>query len=387
MPRRSRGADEIYPIYCCIRMKGYEKPTKFSTNLCAKWDTAKRRAVGKNGPAVNVELERIKAELFQIRFELERTQVDYTPTLVYEKYCNRYQKTWRWLEAFDEYGTLVEAKILSKELSNGEVRKWTKHRNHLVVFLRHLNKKDCGLQDIQRGWFEQAKTFFLGKKNKQGGLLSWNYVRNIIHYFHRVILFGKDNGYLLIDPWSGLSMPEKEMDGSDFVYLNATERKQLYEYVPTSKKMEQIKDMALFMMHSGLGHGDYEALSDELVAENDGDWLMGERGKTGTNFFVPVWKFPVLGELIAKYDRNLKKLPRLSNTNYNLQIKAMLLDAGIDKPNFTTHDCRRTFAMLCYEQYAISDELVAEFVGHKHTSITHKHYIRTTVERVRQKLS
>ncbi len=386
-PRLDRGADGLNPIYCRITVKS--KRVNFSTNLVSKWDKVKKKAVGKNATVVNQELARIKADLTEIWRDMDRSGTAYTSKMIYAAYTKTAKAPVSWLDTFDSFGFLVELKIKSKELKDTSFVEWGKHRAHLVHFLEFLKRKDCYLDEIERSWYQIAKSYFLTRKNQKGEQLKWNYVRRIMGYLHRTVKWGFDEGNLDRDPWSGLTMAKRKPTLEDFMYLTHAEVQKLVAYQPVNNSMKKTKDIALFMMYSGLSYKDYYELSDELVKESDGDWLIGERGKTGTAFFVPVWKFPVLGELIAKYDRDFKKLPRLSNGRYNVYIKALLAEAEIgDKSGvFTTHDCRRTFAMMCWEHYGLDDKKVAEMLGHKNTQVTHEHYLMLTLGRVRNGLS
>jgi hypothetical protein len=79
-PRNNRGTNGITPIYCRITIKG--KRVEFSTNLFAKWDTAKKKAVGKNASMVNEELLRIENELMEIWRDFERSDLAYTSKMI-----------------------------------------------------------------------------------------------------------------------------------------------------------------------------------------------------------------------------------------------------------------------------------------------------------------
>lgn len=102
---------------------------------------------------------------------------------------------------------------------------------------------------------------------------------------------------------------------------------------------------------------------------------IGKRGKTGKNFTIPL--LPPALKILKKYNN---KLPIISNVKYNLYLKAVAQNAGVDKP-LTTHWARHTGATLLLNE-GVDMRIVSKICGHSSTRITEKVYAKLLDETV-----
>lgn len=63
----------------------------------------------------------------------------------------------------------------------------------------------------------------------------------------------------------------------------------------------------------------------------------------------------------------------ISNVNYNVYIKEMMLICDIDKPEMASHAGRKTFGNYCIEQ-GCNLQTVSEVLGHRDTRMTARVY-------------
>ena len=112
------------------------------------------------------------------------------------------------------------------------------------------------------------------------------------------------------------------------------------------------------------------AFDFQNVEYRDGQFVLSEkRQKTGIPFVVVL--VPDAMEIIERYNR---KLPKISNTQYNLRLKLIADAAGIDKP-IASHWGRRTCGMYLLNK-GFSMEVVAKVLGHKSIRTTEAVYAK-----------
>lgn len=371
------------PVICRITVKG-STPVQFSTNLMVeRWDTVRKKAKGANSQIVNVELTRIKSELEEIGRDLERKKVVFTAQTVMDTYNELAlptPKKMTWVELMQNWidRTLQKYNVKMCKKSTYDNAKY--RIKSLEEYLRAEKIDDLPIEKIKRGHYEAMQLFFLNTGK------SWNYVRLILNDLHAQLVWAVDNSILDKDPWSGLSM-ELRVDEDAMFWLTSEQVAVLEAYNPENETKEKRRDAILFLVWSGLSWTDYDNLaSDNLINDAGELWLDGKRGKTTTPFYIPVFKFTKLKELIEKYG-TLEKLPKYRNQNLSNHIKEIFSELGFENAEaYSCHDMRRTFAQLCYEHFGYEDKVVATMIGHKNTTITHKHYIRVTRDSIRNRI-
>ena len=82
---------------------------------------------------------------------------------------------------------------------------------------------------------------------------------------------------------------------------------------------------------------------------------------------------PMGMDVLKKYDG---VLPLISNQKYNAYLKEIQRLAGV-KTTITTHLLRRTYATRLLNAY-VNLSVIAKALGHSNTTITQKHYAKTT---------
>lgn len=369
-------------LICRITVAGSE-PVEFSTHLYPQsWDKAKKKAKGISSQSINAEIVRIENELHEIWRDLERRKVAYTSQTVMELYkaVTPVTKKLTWLDVMEAYKERYEQRHLAGLCSK-------KRKDNIVYVFLNVSKflHDCLkspkmlASEIEEDHFEKAQMYFLN-----GLEMSWNYTALILETTHSAILWAVRKKWITSDPWLDCSMVRK-VNEDKLLFLTA-EQLGAFEALPTDAVRERLKDAVLFLAYTGLSHVDYKALVNDALVNDAGElWLDGKRGKSKTPYHVPVFYFPKLEALIAKYGC-LEKIPKFSNDYLNDTMKAFFQELGFPNAQaYSCHDMRRTFAQICYDK-GFEDSTIAKMLGQKNTTITHRHYIHTTRESIRVKL-
>ena len=169
-----------------------------------------------------------------------------------------------------------------------------------------------------------------------------------------------------------------KLEETDPEFLTMDEIKIILAKEFTIKRVEQVRDVFIFCIFTGLAFSDVKDLSPEhLVKDNKGElWIRKNRQKTKIMCNIPV--LPVAASILDKYkdvaECTGKLLPVLCNQRMNSYLKEIADVCGIHK-NLSTHTARHSYATSVCLANGVSMENVAKMLGHADTSVT-KHYAR-----------
>lgn len=159
------------------------------------------------------------------------------------------------------------------------------------------------------------------------------------------------------------------------VYLNTSERKQLYDHYVKQAESMPVQRAALFSMFTGLRFGDIKSLQWDQVT---GNHIVFEQEKTAqeTVIQIPVQALPLMqGDKRPFEGLNYK-------TGNTEALRSWLISIGINK-QVTFHSFRHTFAIWSLENgddiYTVSNNM-----GHKKLATTERMYAQFTSKMRRQ---
>lgn len=154
--------------------------------------------------------------------------------------------------------------------------------------------------------------------------------------FRAFIRFGLDNALIKINPLQGIKVTKI---AKPITYLTDEEVEKLKNAQLNNACLERVRDCAIFQINCGLAFTDAVSLQPEDLQEKDGVYFFNKRrNKTGNAFLAPL--LPDGFEVWKKYEG---KLPWISNQKYNLFLKALALQAGVEK-RCHSHLFRHTYA-------------------------------------------
>lgn len=144
-------------------------------------------------------------------------------------------------------------------------------------------------------------------------------------------------------------------------YLGLLERKKIEKC--TVKSVEKIKDIAVFLMHTGFSYIDFLDLKSDNL---QGACWKKQREKSSVYSLPPL--LPEAAEIIQKYG-SVEKIPRLHISDANKELKYLGDYCGINEQtvgfDLTTSVFRETFASMMENEYMIPRSSIKFMMGHK----------------------
>jgi site-specific recombinase XerD len=160
----------------------------------------------------------------------------------------------------------------------------------------------------------------------------------------------------------------------------------LYEKPITIKRLEEARDIYVFMCFTGFAYIDTFGLTSENIfwGIDKQKWITKNRQKTEGAECVPLLPIPL--EIIEKYKthpyccQSGKLLPVNSNQKFNGYLKEIAAICGINK-ELTTHTGRHTFATTVTLENDVPLETVGKMLGHRSIKSTQR-YARVTKKKI-----
>lgn len=169
-------------------------------------------------------------------------------------------------------------------------------------------------------------------------------------------------------PYTGFKVARGK--GEDGRWLDEAELEALKTAKMPTKSLEKVRDLFVFQCLTGVAYADLSRTDFSKTEEHKGvTYVSATRQKTDVRFTCVLVDEAL--DILKKYDY---KLPVISNTKYNLYLKAVASHAGIDK-EIASHWGRRTCGMVLLNK-GISIEVVAKVLGHSSIRITESVYAK-----------
>ena len=182
--------------------------------------------------------------------------------------------------------------------------------------------------------------------------------------------YAMDYGKIKINPCNGIKISKgtptiSYLSNDD---INKIKGLKLDDY----DRLERVRQLLLFQLSTGLSYIDMVNFNSEKITIIDGvPTYTSNRQKTKIEFTTVI--LPMGMDVLKKYDG---VLPLISNQKYNAYLKEIQRLAGV-KTTITTHLLRRTYATRLLNAN-VNLSVIAKALGHSNTTITQKHYAKTT---------
>ena len=135
------------------------------------------------------------------------------------------------------------------------------------------------------------------------------------------------------DPYCEFKMPSKK--GKDPNFLEQSEIDKILNYIPANAKLQEVKDLFIFQMFTGLAYIDLYNFSKDYISEIDGMKVIRSNRQKTDESFISLF-LPEAERIAEKYNYQLPKFP---NQKYNFYLK--VLGAGAElKKTLTSHLAR-----------------------------------------------
>ena len=199
----------------------------------------------------------------------------------------------------------------------------------------------------------------------------------------KIIRIALENDWIKKDPFAYYRFKLEETDPE---FLTMDEIKIILAKEFTIKRVEQVRDVFVFCIFTGLAFSDVKDLSPEhLVKDNKGElWIRKNRQKTKIMCNIPV--LPVAASILDKYkdvaECTGKLLPVLCNQRMNSYLKE-IADLCNIRQTLTAHTARHTFATTITLANTVPLQDVSVMLGHASTRMT-QHYARVLHPRLKE---
>ena len=243
-------------------------------------------------------------------------------------------------------GTLKHYRTLLARLTEfGEIRKW----------------QDATTENLSRFdlWLHQRKNIN-GERISDAGV--YKYHKCLKALFNRAVIFDKIDR----NPYDRLKFKRGEKENVE--YLTEDEMRRFEAVIlPAGSQLDIAHDLFIFQMYSGLPYSDMMAFDIAEYKWDGKSWnKLGSRIKTGVPYVSSL--LPPVVKVLEKYDY---ELPRMNNADYNKQLKALGLMAGIST-RLHSHLARHTFATYMLRN-GVKIENVSKMLGHTNIKQTQRY--------------
>ena len=273
---------------------------------------------------------------------------------------------WQTSESVNDEPTLItwiEQQVPMLNLADGT----KKHYHTLIVRLIEYDKlrrwQDVTIENIYLwdAWLHQLKA-------QDGGRISDGGVFTYHKCLKALLNRAKDFGKISENPYVSLRGKFKRGEKESVEYLTEDEMRQFESIIlPAGSMLDIAHDLFIFQMYTGLSFSDAQAFDINDYKWDGTRWSnTGERIKTGVPYVSSI--LPPALRVLEKYGM---RVPRMNNADYNHQLKALGLLAGI-KTRLHSHLARHTFATYMLRNGA-KIENVSRMLGHTNITQTQRY--------------
>ncbi|MBW8332094.1 MAG: site-specific integrase [Prolixibacteraceae bacterium] len=352
------------PIYLRITVNGQR--AEISTNRkveVSKWDSDTQRVKGRSESAriLNDCLDNLQNRLNRDYNSLSEKGEEITASGLRDTLIGKNVKKYFLVQVFEMNNALIKQEE-GQKYTRSTIDQYTTTLVRLKIFLnQEYACNDIALSNLDLLFIRRFEIFL--KTNYEIG---YNTVMKHLKQLKKVIHFAMLIGYMERDPFFQHKTASKEVSRG---YLSADDLSKIENHVFRIKRLDQVRDVFIFVCYTGLAYSDLKLLSRESISKGiDGkNWLIYHREKTGIRASIPLLSKALA--IIEKYDEDPecqtgnKLLPIKSNQKLNSYLSEIAELCEIDK-HITMHLGRHTFATTVTLTNGVPIETVSKMLGH-----------------------
>lgn len=328
------------PIYLRITVNSERVEVSINRKIeIPRWDAAAQRAKGRTETAriLNDYLDDTENRIRRDYNALNEKGEEITATLLRDNLIGKNLKKYYLIQIFEMNNSLIKLELGQKYTSN-TVDQYKTTLNRLKLFLNRENDcTDIALTDLDILFLRRFEIFLITEYG-----IAHNTVMKHLKQVKKVIHFAIGLGYLDRDPFVLHKTAYKQTTRG---YLTVDEFQRIENYKFRVKRLDQVRDVFVFVCYTGLSYSDLERLNlDSITKGIDGkNWIIYERGKTGVRAGIPL--LPAAKAIIDKYKDdpecilNNQLLPVKSNQKLNTYLAEVAELCEINK-RVTMHVAR-----------------------------------------------
>lgn len=365
----------LVPIFCRLTLGKARK--QFATGIFIpprQWSKLSQRVLGTTPEEklINNRLSDLEAQFARIEKQLYDEGKTISLETIYARFSGSEEEI-TLCRIYDEKLAKMEL-LAGKEYTPATIQKFQEVYAHLKTYLTESQRRaesqrkpDIPLKQLDYSFIKHFEEHLLARSLKPIT------INKIIQRLRQIVGYAVKCGHIQRDPFADYKpMKEKKR----LVYLTPEELQRLENYHFSQHRLEQVKNIYLFSVYTGLAYNEASQLQRKhLITGMDGKpWIEMVRRKTGREFAIPL--LPQAAELLrilAPEEGDGFLLPRISNLKINSYLKEIGEVIGIDK-RLTHHTARKTFAttVLLYNDVPI--EIVSKLLGHADIAVTQRSY-------------
>lgn len=327
----------------------------------------KRATTTRRNNDIKDYLNEVRQKFNEVQTDMMRNNIPLTAASLKEYFKSGGVKPYTLEDLWDEF-IAIQRKRIGKTISEGAYKKYLSARNTMYAYVN----KDTELNAITPSVIQNILVS-LQTKYMEGTVCS------IMTKLKTVIMFGKDNGKIAVNPFQNIKYSKGK---KDIEYLTEDEIGRLVSRHFDIDRLEKVRDLAVFQIASGMAYVDTQNLSPEDIHyDEDGTcYIWKKRHKTGVEYTAVV--FPEGVDILRKYNN---RLPSISNQKGNAFLKEIQILCGIRK-NLHFHLFRKTYGTRLINR-GVRLETVSKCLGHSNTQITQAAYSKLLKETVIKEVS
>ncbi|MCE7061275.1 phage integrase SAM-like domain-containing protein [Dyadobacter sp. CY343] len=261
----------------------------------------------------------------------------------------------KFIEVVDELrDTLTQKKRKGSTMANYRTR-----RNNIQEFLLKKGYVKLTVSSFKYQHFEEFQLWMFDQKNDVGqSRFGRNTINKHLTLLNQTLKYAVNKEYIRFSPIGAMGLeydPAKPPQ-----YLLADARKRIFDC--DLESLEKERDVAVFLMNTGLSYTDYLSLrSEHLYRLPSGEWFIKKSREKSDIFSI----IPLLGEaqaIISKYN-GVESLPKLDMSDFNKTLKVL---GEICRAPFSlsTSVFRETFSSMMENEYMIPERPLMFMMGH-----------------------
>ena len=328
-----------------------------------KWCNDMQRVVGRSESArtFNDYLDSLESTVRRNFNALLETKKEISATVLRDMMTGKNDKHYTLVSVFEKNNRLMKKEEGSKYTSD-TIKRYGISINRLKAFiLKEYRVKDIRLSDLNHSFIHKYEIFLRSEYDCEH-----NTVMKYLKHLKKVIHFAMKIEYLDKDPFFQYKTAYKEVNRG---FLTAEELSRIESKSFRIKRLEQVKDVFLFVCYTGLSYSDLKSLTKDNISRGIDSkyWIVYNRKKTNVQARIPLLQ--PAAEIVEKYKNdpecmvNNKILPVKSNQKLNSYLSEIAELCEINK-HITMHLGRHTFATTVTLTNDVPIETVSKMLGH-----------------------
>lgn len=355
------------PIYARITVNGKRTFIALKRKTIPnQWDVSKGKMRGNSetSRSINLQIEKIHNKLFSIYYDLKQQGSLVSGAIIKNAFIGVKEKV--------EHRTLLKTYDLHNEEIGKRVgidygkKTWTRFKNHRIIIGNYIQENygvdDLLLDQLDYNFIVKFDTHLRTVRKIQQNTIV-KYLRNLRKIINYAIL----RNWMDKNPFA--QFPIKS-EATTRPILTMAQLKVLESKEMPNKRLDEVRDVFVFVCYTGFSFGDLEVLSSKnIITGIDGkQWLIKDREKTGVPTRMPI--LPKAKMILEKYKdhpiceiKNIL-LPIKSNQKYNAYLKEVATICNIPI-SLSSHVARHTFATSVTLTNGVPIETVSKLLGHR----------------------